>query len=141
MFLAKRFRGRRRGFLLLDALLGMMIGLFALVMILPLVIATIASSDVGQENATAYGATRQIIENIRMYKGDSFVTGSYNATAFGDVPQLNDLKNPTSSVTVSTYSGAIRRVFIRITWRAGAQGGTTRNFEAVALISPRGVTP
>ena len=127
--------------MLLDALLGMMIGLFALVMVLPLVITTIAASDAGQQNATAYAATRQIIENIRTYKGDSFNNGTYNATAFGEVPQLADLKNPSTTLAISTYSGSIRRVWIRITWRAGSRGGTTRNFDAVALVSPRGTTP
>lgn len=132
---------RRRGFVLLDALIGMMIGVFALVSILPLVIATLGSSDVGEQNAIAYGATRRIIENIRMYKGDTFASGNYSATAFGAVPQLDQLKDSAAVVTLGTHTEKLKRVTIIVSWRSGNRGGRTRTFETVTLVGSRGVTP
>ncbi|MFM7320419.1 MAG: hypothetical protein ACKO5K_02705 [Armatimonadota bacterium] len=134
-------RYRRRGFVLLDALIGMMIGVFALVSILPLVITTIGSSDVGEQNAIAYGATRRIVENIRMYKGDTFSAGTYSATAFGAVPQLDQLKEGTAVVTLANQTEKLKRVTVIVSWRSGNRGGRTRTFETVTLVGSRGVTP
>jgi len=137
-----RFPSRRKhGFVLLDALIGMMIGVFALVSILPLVIATLGSSDVGEQNAIAFGATRRIIENIRMYTGDTFAAGSYGATAFGAVPQLTQLQQGSATVALANHTDKLKRVTIVVSWRSGARGGRTRTFETVTLVGSRGVTP
>jgi Tfp pilus assembly protein PilV len=129
------------GFVLLDALIGMMVGVFALVSILPLVIATIGSSDAAEQNAIAYGATRRVIENIRMYKGGTFPIGSYSATAFGAVPQLDQLKNGAATVTIGNHTNNLRRVTVSISWRSGARGGKTSTFDTMTYVGSRGVTP
>jgi hypothetical protein len=131
----------RNGFAMIDAMIGMMLAIFTIVSMVPLLIAVIGSADIGSQNLQAYTATRQIIENIRFCRVSTFPSGVYSAEAFGPVPQLAQMKNPSTTVQLTTLASGTRRVYVRILWRAGVRGGSTRSFEAVSLLANRGVTP
>ena len=137
---ATGLRSPRAGFAMIDAMVAMLVVVFAIASMIPLAIAMVASSDIGRQNMLAYSATRQIIENVRSHRATTFPNGTYAFEAFGPVPQLSQMKNPTGSVVLQTASGS-NRVLVRILWRSGARGGATRSFEAVSNIAPRGVTP
>lgn len=126
---------------MIDAMIGMMVAIFAIVSMMPLLIAVVGSADIGEQNLQAYSAARQIIENVRFCRSNTFPSGVYAGDAFGAVPQLAAMKNPSVTVQLTTLANGARRVYVRIFWRAGAGGGSTRSFEAVSLLAARGVTP
>jgi hypothetical protein len=126
---------------MIDAMIGMMTAIFAIVAIIPLLIAVVASADVGRQNFQAYSAARQIIENVRFCRTSTFANGAYAAEAFGPVPQLAELKSPSATVQLTSLANGARRVYVRVLWRAGSRGGSSRSFEAVSLLATRGVTP
>lgn len=134
-------RRPRLGIALLDSLVALGLAILVLLAFLQLLITAYATSMTMTDSTVAYNAARQIIENVRTYKGAPFATGNYNATAFGAVPQLASLRDGTAGINIATQDASVKKVSIRITWKVGVRGGSTRTYDAVALISSNGIAP
>ena len=138
-------RNRRKkyaGALLLDLMLAIFVCTFVLISAVSLITTAVAASESSKYNTIAYNAARQAVENLRQYKNAKIVDGTYtDLTAFGPVPQLAELRNPTSSMTVSTFRKPVKMVTVTVTFQAGTTGQRTVVRRVTGLVSPRGVTP
>lgn len=135
------FRRPRTGLALLDTLVALGLAVLVLLAFLQLLITAYATSTTLTDSTIAYNAARQIIENARQYKGAPFATGDYNASAFGAVPQLSQLRNGTAAVNIASQTTGVKKLSIRITWTVGIRGGSTRTYDAIALVSSNGIAP
>jgi type II secretory pathway pseudopilin PulG len=135
-------RRRNRGFLMLEMTFALAIAVFVILSALSFMISAAAASNVARQNTIAYNAARQVVENVRLYKGAKLANNSYsNVTVFGPVPQLAQLTGGAASMTIATWRAPIKQVTVNVTWRAGDKGGKARSKTLVALVSPKGVTP
>ena len=135
-------RRRCQGFLMLEMTFAMAIAIFVILSALGFMISAAAASNVSRQNTIAYNAARQVVENVRIYKGAKLTSNSYsNVTVFGPVPQLSQLNEGAASMTIATWRAPIKQVTVTVTWRAGDKGGMPRSKTLVALVSPKGVTP
>jgi type II secretory pathway pseudopilin PulG len=136
-------RRHRQGFLMLEMTFAMAIAIFVILSALSFMISAAAASNVSRQNTIAYNAARQVVENIRLYKGAKLNTTAtpVAATQYGPVPQLAQLKSGSATATIVSWRAPIQQVTVTVTWSAGSKGGILRSKTLVALVSPKGVTP
>jgi type II secretory pathway pseudopilin PulG len=140
--LPRRRRRRSHGFLMLEVTFALAIAVFVILSALGFMISAAAASNVARQNTIAYNAARQVVENVRLYKGAKLANNSYpNVTVFGPVPQLAELNSGAASMTIAAWRAPIKQVTVTVTWKAGDRGGKPRSKTLVALVSPKGVTP
>lgn len=131
---------RRRGFLLLDALLTLAVAGLLILYGLSLMVASSSASDAAEQTALAYNAARQAIENVRSYHGAKLVNDSYPDDALGALPQLDQLNNGSARVLVEDYRGPVKKVRVTVSWRTGSRA-LPRSVTLTTLVAPGGVTP
>lgn len=134
-------RRGRTGSLLIDVMIALFVGTLVILSCVALTMASSSAADAARQNNLATNAGRQVLENLRAYKGAGFASGTYaDATVFGAVPQLARLGNGRASVTINTHRDALKHVSVTVRWEAGAN--RMPRFQHVAtLMGPEGVTP
>jgi hypothetical protein len=127
---------------MLEMTFALAIAVFVILSAFAFMISAAAASNVARQNTIAYNAARQVVENVRLYKGAKLANGSYpDVTVVGPVPELSQLTGAGASMTIADWRPPIKQVTVMVTWRAGDRGGMSRSKALVALISPKGVTP
>ncbi len=147
-----RSRGRRgiAGVTLIDGLIATFVMVMLLLGLTSLLLASRVNAKLSTENNAAYNAARQVIENVRLYRGDKLPAKPYTRAeilALGAVPQIENLSNPDLAMTIGNWNdpgtGAVRKsikqVTVTVTWRAlgGTNAKKTRTF--VSLVTPGGI--
>ncbi|MBC7805947.1 MAG: hypothetical protein H7145_07330 [Akkermansiaceae bacterium] len=137
---------------MIDGLIATFVVAMLLLGLTSLLIASRVNAKVATENNAAYNAARQVIENVRIYRGVPLSTRDYtkaDVLKMGVVPQIGDLANPDITMTLSPWQDpntakfldTTKIVFIRVTITWSALGGTNvkkrRTF--ASLVSPDGV--
>jgi Tfp pilus assembly protein PilV len=135
-----RARHRKRGYLLVEAMIAVFVGTLVLISTISLVTAGAVAAEAARQNNLAVNGARQILENIRLRRGAMVINGSYaDATVFGPAPQIAALRDGSASLTISTWEYSVKSVVITVKWRAGEGGGKVRTRVVSALVGPRGV--
>ena len=133
----------------MDAMIATFFSAAILMSCMTLAISSSAAANVAWQNDLAYGAARQVVENIRHAGAAQVPSASYpDATVFGAVPQIN--QDPTA--TGSLGPGSVARVVVQD--RAGSQAKllvvtvewfsrgvgttTTKSKTLTTLIAPNG---
>ncbi len=135
-------RKRQRGVVLLDAMMSILIAAVVLPLGVSMALVGTQTANAARQSNLAYGATRQILENIRGNDVGQIIVGSnLPAETYGPVPQLSELPSATASVSVAavTDSGAAtyaKNVTAKVTWRTG---GVTKTRTLSTRIAPNGV--
>ena len=137
-----RARARRRGFLLLDALMALMLAATIIVYGLSLMMTSSSASDAAQQTTVAYNAARQAIENVRSFRGAPLPNDTYTLTGLGAVPQLSELTDPGGNVRIddSPLGGGAKRVTVTVTWHAG-RARQQHAIKVTTLVASGGVAP
>jgi Tfp pilus assembly protein PilV len=136
-----RTRRRTQGFLLMEAMIAIFVGTLVLISAISLVTAGAVAAEAARQNNIATNCARQILENVRLRRGAMLVNGPYtDATVFGPVPQLTELRGGSASLTISSWEYSVKSVVITVNWRAGEGGGKAKTRVISALVGPRGVT-
>ncbi len=141
----KKFAKRlQRGAILLDVLIALLMGTLLAFAVCNLMVSASRAGTTARENDVATTALRQIVENIRQYKGAVVVNNTYSdATVFGSVPQLAQMPPGTiTNVRVFSYRTTLKQVVATVTWRGAGttQTGVLRRRTLTVLLAPRGVT-
>lgn len=135
----RRFRSSGGAFLL-DAMIAMFVAISGLLACVSLFTSSFMAANGAQQNALAYNAARQVMENIRSSQGAAVATGTNMDAAanFGPVPELAQMDHGSGSVTISNWSSdnTVKCVAVTITWYDGHK---TANFTSSTLIGPNGV--
>lgn len=130
--------------MLIDLMIALTLGLVVMMATCSLMVSATGVGTTTRENDIAYNAARQVLENVRQYKGAVVVDNTYtDATVFGSVPQLALLSSSaTASVKVATYRGTMKQVTATVTWKGATtdRTGLSRSRKLSALIAPRGIT-
>lgn len=125
----------------MDALIALFIAVLILVASTSLTVAALAGAEGSRQQSLATNAARQVLENLRTYKGARIPNGTYaDATVFGSVPQLAEMTNSSASVTLTTFRGNVQQAKVTVQWRAG-NTRRVRDLSVTTLITPQGVTP
>ena len=133
---------RQRGVVLLDAMMSIVVAAAVVVAGVSMALAGTQSANAARQSNLAYGATRQILENLRGKDVRQVPVGSnLPAEIYGPIPQLSELPSATASVTIAAVadSGSVsyaKNVTAKVTWRAG---GATRTRTLSTRIAPNGV--
>jgi Tfp pilus assembly protein PilV len=137
----RKCRNHQAAALLIDVMIALFIGTLVMLSCIALTMTASAASDAARQNNLATNAGRQVLENLRAYKGATVANGTYaDATVFGVVPQLARLSNGRAAVTISPYRAALKQVVVTVRWESG--GRRLSRFQTVAtLIGPEGVAP
>ncbi len=131
-----RRRRARRGGVLLEAMLGMMVASFITVSGLSLMVSASSVSDGAKQSTIAYNIARQQIENMRSLRGAQMANVTNQALT---LPELAQLNGGAGTLTVQTYRDTVKRVSVTINWRAG-QNRQPRTMTVTTLMAPGGVT-
>ena len=119
-------RRRWGGFLLLDVLIGLAVTSFVLLATISLLINAAGAADAAKQNTIAYNAARQVVENVRNYRGAPLAPGEYtDVRAFGAVPQLDatatsGMKDARATMSIRMYRNPVKLVTVEVRW-AGAR--------------------
>ncbi|MES2459479.1 MAG: hypothetical protein V4671_02770 [Armatimonadota bacterium] len=136
-----RARHRTRGFLLMEAMIAIFVGTLVLVSAISLVTAGAVAAEAARQNNIATNCARQIVENVRLRRGAMLVNNTYtDATVFGPVPQLSELRSGSASLTITTWQSTIKSVVVTVNWRSGERGGQAKKRVVAALVGARGVS-
>lgn len=135
----------QRGAILIDVMLALVMGVFIALAACGLMASATGTATATRENDLACNAARQVIENVRHFRGAAVADNAYaDATIFGPVPQLARLPaGAVASVRVAAYRGTLKQVVATVTWKGARTGGVglPRQRVLTALVAPRGVTP
>jgi hypothetical protein len=126
----RKRRDRRRGktaMAMVDAVIAVAVGAAMILAVTAVLIAANSANDVAQQNITAYNAARQVVENLRTFKGAAMAKTAnsgatyVDATSYGPVPQLTQLSNGTVQVRILAprTGSSLRQAVIKVTWTAG----------------------
>ena len=135
-------RKRQRGVVLLDAMMSILIAGVVLPLVISMALAGTQTANAARQSNLAYGATRQILENMRGNDVSQMPVGSnLSVEPYGAVPQLRELPSATASVSVAvatdigvaTYAKNVTAI---VTWRTG---GATKTRTLSTRIAPNGV--
>ena len=136
-------RRKQRGVALLDAMMSILVGTAVTFAGISLALAATQSAEAARQSNLAYGAARQILENMRGGDVTRIATGAnLPAEQYGPVPQLSELPLASASVFIAVASdtgGATysKNVTARVTWHPAGGGVKTRTLST--RISPNGV--
>jgi type II secretory pathway pseudopilin PulG len=129
-------------------LIAVAITTFILLSSVALLASASSAADAARQNTVAYNAARQVIENIRQYRGaplPASTTQVYSLEQFGPVPQLQQLTSQrggagaTGELRILPYRDTVKMVTVRVVWRSGDRGGKLRERTLTTLIAPEGV--
>jgi len=118
---------------------------FVLLATISLLINAAGAADAAKQNTIAYNAARQVVENVRNYRGAPLAPGEYtDVRAFGAVPQLDatatsGMKDARATMSIRMYRNPVKLVTVEVRWRSGERGGVQRSRTLSTLISPNGV--
>jgi hypothetical protein len=147
--ISSRTRRRCRGAMLVDALIATFFSTSILIACISLSMSASAAANAARQNDLAYGAARQVVENIRHAGAAQIQSASYpDATIFGPVPQINqDAKaggtlGPGSLVraVVQNRAGSQAKLLIvTVEWPARRASATiTKSKTLTTFIAPNG---
>ena len=103
--------------MIFDALMGIFLLMMVFCAMLSAMITGIQSGRRGREHLAASLAARQVVENIRSFRGAGITDGTYSdATTLGAVPQLSRLNQGTASATILAWSGRAHQAVITVNW-------------------------
>jgi hypothetical protein len=126
--------------MIVDAIVGMLLLTLAFGAIISTMVVGIKSGRRGREYQNAGLAARQVVENVRSFRGGQVAVGTYqDARTLGAVPQLDNLQSATVSASVTTFSTRSRQVVVVVSWYS-TPGNRTVTEKFTTLFSADGVT-
>ena len=145
-----RNRCGQRGAVLMDAMIAMFVAVVIILSLLSALISAQVNAQLARENNAAYNSARQIIENIRLYRGASLTPGTYNKNdilSLGVVAELNKLVSADVNVNLSLWRDPVtakqrndvKLVKVTVSWRALGGTNALKSRTFVSLVTPEGV--
>jgi hypothetical protein len=135
---------------MIDTIIAMAVGVVLILSTTAVLIAANSANDAAAQNAIAYNAARQVVENLRIRKAAVIktTTGYVDATTYGPVPQLDKLTNATANVQITNPRGILIQADVKVTWTAGDRRNANlsgavsqRTRILTALFAKNGVAP
>lgn len=138
--------------MLVDAIIATFFATSILLASISLSMSASAAANVAWQNDLAYGAARQVVENIRHTGAAQVKSESYaDATVFGPVPQINPDPKATGTLgpgsqvraTVQDRAGSEAKLLVvTVEWPARRAGTSiTRSRTLTTFIAPHGIMP
>lgn len=129
------------GAMLLDSVVALFVATTVLTASSSLAISALAAAETSRQQSIATNAARQVIENLRAYKGAKIENGTYpDASVFGAIPQLSRMSYASAAVVVSTYRTTVKQAKVTVRWKTGNLR-RQREMSVTTLLSAQGVTP
>lgn len=127
--------------MLLETCVALFVAVCISIPIISLMMASATAVNSSQQTTLAVNAARQVVENVRVYKGGVIADGSYtDASVFGAVPQLTEMNHGSASLYVSSYSTNVKLVSVTVKWTSGGRGAL-RSRTVTTLITSGGIAP
>ena len=127
--------------MLLEVMVSLIIATLVIMSGLSLLMTASSGIDLALQNTIAANAARQVVENVRFYKGQTVPVGTYmDAQQFGAIPQLSNLNNGAASVYVVSWRPQVVQVAVTVRWNSGGRS-LARSKTLSTLVTNDGVTP